>query len=109
MLMPKSISFDRAADFYDQTRALPAGIGPLTASALNRFLKPSDRLLEIGIGTGRIAGPLVEAGWSVTGIDISPRMLSKLRQNLAGHKNIPALILADASHSPFRNGSFNAI
>lgn len=107
--MSESISFDRAAEIYDQTRALPTGIGPLIARALDRFLQPSDRLLEIGIGTGRIAAPLVLAGWDVTGIDISLRMLTKLRHNLAGNETVPAIILADAARAPFAGGSFNAV
>lgn len=35
--------------------------------------------LELGIGTGRIALPLLEAGIPVHGIDASPAMVEKLR------------------------------
>lgn len=34
------------------------------------------RVLELGVGTGRIATPLVQAGAQVTGVDISPGMLA---------------------------------
>jgi len=37
------------------------------------------RLLELGIGTGRLAIPLAADGWEVTGIDASATMLDRLR------------------------------
>ena len=42
------------------------------------------RILEIGSGTGRVMIPLVEAGYSVVGVDESPQMLEIARQKLAG-------------------------
>jgi SAM-dependent methyltransferase len=36
--------------------------------------------LEFGTGTGRLAVPLAERGVEVTGVDISPEMLAKLRE-----------------------------
>lgn len=36
--------------------------------------------LEMGVGTGRVAIPLAEAGASVTGVDVSTAMLSVLRR-----------------------------
>lgn len=38
-------------------------------------------ILEIGCGAGRYTIPLVQLGYSVTAIDISERMLSKLRED----------------------------
>jgi SAM-dependent methyltransferase len=40
--------------------------------------------LEPGIGTGRIAIPLAEAGVAVYGIEISPAMVDRLRDKLSG-------------------------
>lgn len=37
-------------------------------------------VLEFGVGTGRLAVPLAERGVDVTGVDISPEMLAKLRE-----------------------------
>ncbi|MBG0833218.1 class I SAM-dependent methyltransferase [Planomonospora sp. ID67723] len=37
-------------------------------------------VLELGVGTGRIALPLARAGLKVTGVDVSPAMLAKLRE-----------------------------
>ncbi|CAD5990920.1 bifunctional 2-polyprenyl-6-hydroxyphenol methylase/3-demethylubiquinol 3-O-methyltransferase UbiG [Agreia sp. COWG] len=36
------------------------------------------RLLEFGVGTGRLALPLADAGFDVTGTDVSPGMLAAL-------------------------------
>ena len=38
------------------------------------------RVLEFGVGTGRIAMPLAENGFEVTGIDVSSEMLAKLKE-----------------------------
>ena len=40
--------------------------------------------LELGIGTGRIALPLVERGIAVSGIDASPSMVAKMRAKPGG-------------------------
>ena len=37
------------------------------------------RALELGVGTGRVALPLAQAGVRVDGIDASPKMLAKLQ------------------------------
>lgn len=38
-------------------------------------------LLELGVGTGRLAIPLAQHGYRVHGIDASPSMLAKLHEN----------------------------
>ncbi|MGH8958941.1 MAG: methyltransferase domain-containing protein, partial [Acidimicrobiia bacterium] len=49
------------------------------------------RVLELAIGTGRIALPLKERGIGIAGIDISPEMLRKLRQKPGG-ADIPVMM-----------------
>jgi ubiquinone/menaquinone biosynthesis C-methylase UbiE len=105
-----SVSFDNAADIYDKTRALEPEIAAKQAEALLAELRTigSDRLLEIGIGTGRIARPLLERGVRVTGVDLAPRMVERLREQLTPHHVAPDLALADATRLPFRDASFRA-
>ena len=43
-------------------------------------------VLELGIGTGRVALPLVQRGLVVDGIDASPAMLAKLRAKPGGDR-----------------------
>jgi SAM-dependent methyltransferase len=40
-------------------------------------------VLELGVGTGRVARPLAERGIAVDGVDVSSVMLSKLRRSAA--------------------------
>lgn len=108
--MTGSISFDRAADVYDETRALPDDIARKLTDALARELAAAgaDRVLEVGVGTGRIARPLAERGMRVCGVDIAPRMLAKLREQLTPRHAPPDLLLGDATALPFASGSFRA-
>jgi ubiquinone/menaquinone biosynthesis C-methylase UbiE len=106
-----SISFDRAADFYDATRALPEDVAREHTQAVLAELAAAraECLLEVGIGTGRIGRPLMEAGIRITGVDISPRMIARLREQLTGSHAPPDLLLADATRLPFRDNSFPAV
>jgi ubiquinone/menaquinone biosynthesis C-methylase UbiE len=105
-----SISFDRAADFYDATRALPPHVQePLTRTILSEVRSAgAERLLEVGIGTGRIARPLLERGLAVTGVDISLRMMERLSQQLGPRDAGPDLLLGDATRLPLADSSFRA-
>jgi len=77
----ESVNFDRAAPFYDATRGFPEGVEEEIAQfiATTSTLDPSlSELLEIGVGTGRMAIPLLPYAKSITGVDISPNMLHVL-------------------------------
>jgi ubiquinone/menaquinone biosynthesis C-methylase UbiE len=100
-------SFDRVAHLYDETRGVPAEAERDIADGITAVLReaaPSPHLIEIGIGTGRIAVPLAERGVRVTGIDISTKMLAILRGKCS---DIGAMI-AEASRPPVRDGSVDA-
>jgi SAM-dependent methyltransferase len=108
------ISFDRAADIYDQTRGFPSGIGERVAEVLVSFagLKADDALLEIGAGTGRIARPLAAAlgpAHHLFGIDISRKMMERLIANLSPGMAPPRLVESDARRLPFPDHSFRAL
>jgi ubiquinone/menaquinone biosynthesis C-methylase UbiE len=83
--MSGSVSFDPVADRYDDTRGYPAEVAERIAAGMMRVgpVPAGSNLLEIGIGTGRIALPLLAEGVNITGVDISPRMLERLHANLA--------------------------
>lgn len=108
--MSASVSFDRAADTYDATRALPTEVASRLTEALLAELgrAGTDRLLEVGIGTGRIARPLAERGVGVAGVDIAPRMLARLREQLTPRHAPPDLLLGDATAMPIAGGAFRA-
>lgn len=100
-------SFDRVAHVYDETRGLPPDIAKCVAEELARILAQvaaTPRVVEIGVGTGRIAVPLSRCGVRVTGIDLSPKMLARLREK-SGDVDV---LLGEASRLPFRSGVFDA-
>jgi SAM-dependent methyltransferase len=71
---------------------------------------PSGRLLEIGVGTGRISLPLHRRGRRVFGIDLSAPMLDRYRAKAAEEGlGAPAVLQGDATRLPFRAGSFDAV
>jgi ubiquinone/menaquinone biosynthesis C-methylase UbiE len=104
---PRLKSFDRVAHVYDQTRGMPPDAERAVADGIAAKLRevaPHPRLLEVGIGTGRIAVPLAERGVRVAGIDISRAMLAVLRSK----RTDIDLAFAEAGQLPFRNASFDA-
>lgn len=95
--------FDRIAPQYDETRE------PLDAETLRGLLDALERggarrLLEVGVGTGRIARPLTDAGGSVVGIDASREMLTRARR-----KGLAGLVRGSAYRLPFHGASFDAV
>lgn len=100
-----SRSFDRAADYYDQTRELPEPIATHGIPALLQHVAPNGKILDVGTGTGRISVPLLRLGANVIGIDLSVNMMGKL------HEKYPAahLAQADAPRLPFATHQFDAV
>jgi SAM-dependent methyltransferase len=100
-----SRSFDRAADYYDQTRELPEPIAKHGIPALVQHIAPRGKILDVGTGTGRISVPLLRLGAEVTGIDLSLKMMGKLREKYRA----ASLAQADASRLPFASQVFDAV
>lgn len=100
-------SFDRVAHVYDETRGLPEDAERKIADGIAAVLRDvagAPRLVEIGIGTGRIAVPLAARGVHVTGIDVSRKMLAVLRTKSADID----VALAEAAHPPLQEKTFDA-
>jgi SAM-dependent methyltransferase len=110
-LVGGSVSFDHAADVYDTTRALPPEIVARQAEAILTELRAAraDRLLEVGIGTGRCSRPLMERGVRLAGVDIAPKMIARLREQLSPRHLPPDLLFGDATRLPFCDASFRAV
>ncbi len=100
-----SRSFDRAADYYDQTRELPEPIATHGIPAVLQHLAPHGRILDVGTGTGRISVPLLRLGADVTGIDLSLNMMGRLRQKYPA----APVAQADAARLPFADRQFDAV
>jgi ubiquinone/menaquinone biosynthesis C-methylase UbiE len=104
-----AVVFDRAAEYYDRTRGYPEGVGESVADLLCTAggLGPASRVLEVGVGTGRIALPLAARVWRVLGIDLSRAMLTRLATK-PGSERV-ACVIADATALPFRDACLDAV
>jgi phosphatidylethanolamine/phosphatidyl-N-methylethanolamine N-methyltransferase len=73
-------------------------------------LKPGDRVLEVGVGTG-ISLPLYPREVRITGIDVSREMLERARARVARARleNVDALLEMDAEAMAFPDASFDKV
>lgn len=109
-----SISFDHAAECYDETRGLPPDVQDQFGRAVLEVAEATrrTRILELGVGTRRIALPIIRQGYAYTGVDVSPRMLAKLREALRtipGAAERVALVEGDMRTLPFADRSFDVV
>jgi phosphatidylethanolamine/phosphatidyl-N-methylethanolamine N-methyltransferase len=102
-------AYRRYAGFYD------ALFGPVLQPGRKAVLdalrlRPGDRVLEVGVGTG-LSLPLYPADVKVTGIDVSREMLDKARSRVAKRRlaNVEALIEMDAEAMSFADASFDKV
>jgi SAM-dependent methyltransferase len=73
--------------------------GEVSAQQLLPLINPTSTCLEIGCGIGRILKPLAQHCNRVIGVDISPNMIAKAREYLAGVRNFE-LIVGDGATLP---------
>jgi len=98
---------DAFADVYDDWYA---GVGdPATAVARLAAMAAGGSVLELGVGSGRLAVPLAATGTPVWGLDASPAMLARLAERdggaavraVAGDMADPVAALAGDDHPAF--------
>jgi SAM-dependent methyltransferase len=70
---------DGFADVYDEWYADVTDV-EATVARMVELAGAGGRVLELGVGTGRLAVPMADAGLSVVGIDSSGAMLAKLSE-----------------------------
>ena len=105
--MGGSVPFDRAVEYYDRTRALPQEAHDQVIGIVAAELQGRGRVLEIGVGTGRVGLDLVRSGVPLVGLDLSLPMLRRLRENAGGSVALP-VVQGDATALPFSDGAFGA-
>jgi len=101
-------SYEIVAPFYEElARVLSLGrIGRAKLSQLEHFA-PGASVLYAGVGSGEDARAAVEAGFDVTAIDLSPRMLGRLQARLGPRAAKATLCCEDfRSHA---GGPYDAI
>ena len=100
--------YENIAWFYDIT--FGPTLHPGRVDAIRRMaIKPGDRVLEVGVGTG-INVSLYPSDCAVTGIDLSSPMLEKARERVArkGVRNV-RLLQMDAANLKFADGTFDIV
>jgi phosphatidylethanolamine/phosphatidyl-N-methylethanolamine N-methyltransferase len=102
-------AYRRYAGFYD------ALFGPVLQPGRRAVLdalklKPGNRVLEVGVGTG-LSLPMYPSSVQVTGIDVSSEMLAKARTRVARRSlaNVEALLEMDAEAMSFPDASFDKV
>jgi SAM-dependent methyltransferase len=93
--------YDGIADWYD-TDFLGEIHDPGREAALGLLGGGPGRLLDIGCGTGAQTVAFRDAGWDVTGVDLSGDMLRR-----AADRGLD-VVRADAAELPFDDASFDA-
>lgn len=96
------------ADVYD--RWYPAD--QQTTDAVDRIAStagPGGRVLELGVGTGRLALPLAERGLRVTGLDASPEMIDLLRSKTSAATELAAVLGDVGTPGDWPEGPFDVV
>jgi SAM-dependent methyltransferase len=99
--------FDAVAGRYDRVYALPAAESRRRMVRVLRALPPApSRVLDLGVGTGRELGALLDAGLLPTGVDASKPMIERCARRA---RPVP-LVEADFWQPPlpFESGAFDA-
>jgi SAM-dependent methyltransferase len=102
--MKSSVSFDRIVDTYDQTRG-GFRVGRTFAEAVEQHIAPPPaRIVELGVGTGLVALPLTERGYTVLGVDLSSKMIAVAQERIGSR-----VAIGDASRAPIASASCDAV
>ena len=105
----------RAKDYDQQKSRTWKSENGFGAEILDEVLKAftcfeNKLLLEVGVGSGRNAKPLLERiRPCLVGLDLTREMLNNARNKLLAYKQHLELILGDAEHLPFVADAFDAL
>jgi ubiquinone/menaquinone biosynthesis C-methylase UbiE len=97
---------EHAAEYDALVRAEDAA-GNL-AAALVEWVTAGSRVLEVGVGTGRVTEILLERGARVVGCEPAPAMLDLARRRLAAFADRLELVASDALGLPDFDAAFDA-
>jgi len=97
----------RVVKRYDALRGHPPDVSAQLGKVIAEQIGTPSRVLELGVGTGRIALPVASAGCEVFGVDLSSHMLQALQQRSESESNGNVhLAQADISRLPFGDDVF---
>lgn len=108
-----STLFDAHANTYDSWYDTPLGAfvdAAETRCAFDLFDLPKGaEVLDLGCGSGNFTLKLLEAGYRVTGVDLSEEMLKIARGKLARKQVEATLVQGDVYRLPFEDDSFDGV
>src|SRR3989344_8317006 len=104
-VLPSEAGYNLAADFYDEKEKY------LNSFEQNKLLPllgdiKDIKILDIGAGTGRLSVLLANRGARVTALDVSPKMLEKIKK--AKNQEIK-IVIGDAENLPFADNTFDIV
>ena len=102
----------RVAYAYDRLRAHPPEVAGQIATAMASAVHPKGEepvFLELGVGTGRIALPLIARGYRYIALDADAAMLEVFRQKIAGVDRKVQVVQADARAIPLPDESVHGV
>ena len=100
--------FDAVGPEWDSLRKV-FGDDALRSRAVTRLIAPGLRVVDVGTGTGILAGELARLGLSVIAVDHSPRMLDAARAKFAEEGLVGVeLRQGEAGALPIETGSVDA-
>ncbi len=102
-------SYTRMSRWYDLFSGTERQFTEIGLNLLD--IKPDERILEVGFGTGQALVDIARYGAHGFGVDVSEGMLAVAQKRIvsAGMEHHVELSLEDARHLSFKNNFFNAV
>src|SRR4030067_2596556 len=109
----RGMPLDWVAPFYDWG-CRKAGLGPRFRQEAIRqtALRPGERVLDVGCGTGvltRRAAEAVGLSGKAVGIDTAPKMIAMARKNASAERSNAEFRIAVIEDLPFEDNSFDCV
>ena len=80
-----------------------------TMRYIQKFLKPGDKILEIGAGTGRYSITLAKMGYDVTAVDLTPKHVEMMKRKSRKLKNFRCMVADALDLNMFADNSFDMV
>jgi release factor glutamine methyltransferase len=87
----------------------PAEDSDLLARAAREQVAPGDRILEVGTGSGYVAGSVAETAGSVVASDVNPHACRQARENYGPPADGGVTVVRGDLTTTFRDGSFDVV
>ncbi len=103
--------WNRRSHSYGLDTDRSAAVADTWKAILNKLASrsPGRRALDVGTGTGQFAVYLAQSGYTVTGVDLSEKMIETARQNARAEGLSIDFQVGDAEHLLFPDDSFDVV